>query len=82
MLPHLYQHPKVDFESILITIHFKEISAHEILGKIPFLVQKYSQIRTLQDHQAGVRWVMGNLHKIALGNISLSDLSKKIQNVL
>ncbi|MEI7664109.1 MAG: Glu-tRNA(Gln) amidotransferase GatDE subunit E, partial [Bacteroidota bacterium] len=78
MLFHLYQHPKMDFDSILITLNFKEVSKEEILAKVPFLVKKYQDIRTSRDDSAGLRWVMGNLSKLATGNISLRDLSKGI----
>ncbi len=79
MLFHLYQHPKMDFDSILVTLAFKEIPKDEILGKIPYLVKKYKEIRTSSDDSAGIRWVMGNLSRIAMGNISLSELSKTIK---
>jgi len=78
MLFHLYQHPKMDFESILITLNFKVVPMEEILSKIPFLVNKYKEIRTSQDDTAGLRWIMGNLHKMAVGNISLRELSHAI----
>ncbi|MGA3013117.1 MAG: hypothetical protein ABSD71_03665 [Bacteroidales bacterium] len=78
MLQHLYQHPKMDYESILVTIGFKEIHKHEIMAKVPFLIKKYQQTRTSSDNDAGVRWVMGNLSTLALGNISLAELSKHI----
>ncbi|MEI7500365.1 MAG: Glu-tRNA(Gln) amidotransferase subunit GatE [Bacteroidota bacterium] len=78
MLLHLYQHPKMDFDSILITLNFKEVPKNEILGKIPFLVKKYKEIRSSHDDSAGNRWVMGNLNKLATGNISLRELSKGI----
>jgi glutamyl-tRNA(Gln) amidotransferase subunit E len=78
MLFHLYQHPKMDFESILVTVNFKVVPKEEILAKVPFLVKKYKDIRTSSDDAAGKRWVMGNLSKLATGNISLGDLSKGI----
>jgi glutamyl-tRNA(Gln) amidotransferase subunit E len=78
MLQHLYQYPKMDFESILFTIGFKEIPKKEIMAKVPFLVRKYQQTRTSLSDEAGVRWVMGNLSTLALGNISLAELSKHI----
>jgi glutamyl-tRNA(Gln) amidotransferase subunit E len=78
MLFHLYQHPKMDFESILITLNFKHVQHDEILSKVPFLVKKYNEIRTSKDDAAGQRWVMGNLSKLATGNISLSKLSHLI----
>jgi len=78
MLYHLYQHPKMDFESILTTLQFKKIPGEEILSKVPFLVRKFKETRISRDDAAGHRWVMGNLHKLALGNISLKQLSQHI----
>jgi glutamyl-tRNA(Gln) amidotransferase subunit E len=79
MLYHLYQHPKMDFDSILVTLGFKLTAAAEIEGKLPFLVKKYKDIRTSSDDTAGQRWVMGNISKLATGNVSLSTLSKQIK---
>ena len=79
MLFQLYQHPKMDFESILITVNFKTVPAEEILAKVPFLIKKYKEIRTSPDDSAGLRWVMGNLSKLAIGNISLKKLSNQIK---
>jgi glutamyl-tRNA(Gln) amidotransferase subunit E len=78
MLPVQYQHPKMDPESVLVNIGFKELPAEEILAKVPFLVKKYQEVRTSRENGAGHRWIMGNLSKIALGNLSLTDLSKSI----
>jgi glutamyl-tRNA(Gln) amidotransferase subunit E len=78
MLAVQYQHPKMDPESILVNIGFKELPAEEIMAKIPFLKKKYKEIRTSKDDTAGLRWIMGNLSKIALGNVNLTDLSKTI----
>lgn len=82
MLPVLYQHPKMDFDSILTTLNFKEVKEDEIYGKIPFLVKKYRQIRTSPDNAAGTRWIMGNLSKLALGNVCLGELSRKVSEQL
>jgi hypothetical protein len=41
-------------------------------------VKKYKEIRTSKDDAAGTRWVMGNLSKLATGNISLNALSHLI----
>ncbi len=78
MLYHLYQHPKMDFDSILITLGYKATPVAEIEGKLPFLVKKYKDIRTSRDDSAGHNWIMGNISKIALGNVSLSAFSKQI----
>ncbi len=79
MLLHQYQHPKMDFDSILVTLNFRQLSREDILGKIPFLVKKYREIRTSHDETAGLRWVMGNLNRMATGNVSLRELSGEIK---
>jgi glutamyl-tRNA(Gln) amidotransferase subunit E len=78
MLPHLYQHPKMDFESILVTVNFRQVPAEEILAKVPFLVKKFRETRISDDDKAGIRWIMGNLSRLAAGNVSLSELCKTI----
>ena len=78
MLYHLYQHPKMDYESILVTIGFREIDEKEITGKLPFLIRKYSEIRTSKDDNAGHRWIMGYLSRSALGNMPLAKLGGMI----
>jgi len=74
MLWELYQHPKMDFDSVLITLHFKNISKEEIKARIPFLREKYKDIATSSDPGAETRWMMGALRKTAVGNINLVDL--------
>lgn len=78
MLVHLYQHPKMDFDSILVTVNFKKVPAEEIIAKVPFLVKKYQDTRVSKDNAAGIRWIMGNLNRIATGNIPLSALQQQI----
>ncbi|MEI6883045.1 MAG: Glu-tRNA(Gln) amidotransferase subunit GatE [Bacteroidota bacterium] len=78
MLRVLYEHPKMDFDSILVTLGFKEVPKEDILGKLPFLIKKFRETRISPDNAAGHRWIMGNLHKLALGNISLKVLNDHI----
>ncbi|HPS62730.1 MAG TPA: Glu-tRNA(Gln) amidotransferase subunit GatE [Bacteroidales bacterium] len=78
MLPHLYYHPKMDFESILTTLNFRQVSRQDILEKVPFLEKKYRETRTSRDDSAGHRWVMGSLSRLATGNMPLADLSKAV----
>ena len=78
MLRICYQYPNMDFDSVLVTIDYKEISKEEIIREIPFLVSKYREIPHNKDHEAGKHWVMGSLSKPALGNISLRELSEMI----
>lgn len=79
MLPIFYQHPKMDFDSILTSISFKKLAKEEILSKIPFLRQKFSEIKVSKDETVAKHWIMGELQKTAIGNIAPDQLAKAIE---
>ncbi len=80
MLPHLIEHPQMDFDSILTTIDFIKYSEEEIYSKIPVLYEKFSDGKKIINEMNMRDWVMGKLRKIAMGNMELSELSKVIIN--
>lgn len=80
MLPVIYVHPKMDFESVLTSIGFKKIKKEDILAKAEFLNEKFKQIGKKHTSETRINWVMGELRKVALGNIDLTELSKEIKH--
>ncbi|HPI86499.1 MAG: Glu-tRNA(Gln) amidotransferase subunit GatE [Bacteroidales bacterium] len=80
MLPVIYLHPKMDFESVLTSIGFKKVKKEDILAKAEFLNEKFKQIGKKQSPITRHNWVMGELRKVALGNIDLTELSKEIKH--
>ena len=78
MITVIYEHPKMDFESVLTSINFKKINKEEIVKHIPFLKEKFAQIRTSSDAKDETNWIMGELYQMALGNMTLSQLQKLI----
>lgn len=78
MLPVLYQHPKMDFDSLLISVKYKPFSVKQILEDIPFLENKYCAIRKSKRPGAMADWIMGHLRSKALGNMSLKELRQKV----
>lgn len=79
MLPYVYQHPKMDFESILTSIKFKKRSHEELVAPVNYLLEKFREIRISPMEEVTIHWIMGQLRKQALGNISLGDLYKAIE---
>jgi len=79
MLPTVYQYPKMDFESILTTIGYRQATEEEILENIPVLVEKFMEISKLKEKPAMIRWVMGRLRSMALGNMNLKELREKVE---
>lgn len=80
MLPVIYQYPKMEFESVLISLKYKPADKAEILDRITFLKNKFNQIRSSSKKQDEYNWIMGQLRPLALGNISLTELSKHVQS--
>jgi len=79
MLPVIYEHPNMEFSSVLITIQFSRFTPEAIYSHIPSLKEKFREINTSKKPDAIVHWIMGHLRKLALGNLSLSELREKIE---
>jgi len=76
MLPVVYEHPQMDFESVLVNINFKRIDKNEITSHIPFLKNKFKTIRKKHEPEFEIKWIMGELRNRAVGNIALKELCK------
>jgi glutamyl-tRNA(Gln) amidotransferase subunit E len=76
----LYQHPQMEFNSLLSIIKYKKRSKEEIIAPISFLKEKYKEIGKKKDKASEADWVMGEIRKQALGNIDLVKLRKEILN--
>ncbi len=78
MLPVVYEHPNIVFDSVLTTIGYSKISREQILSHVPILRQKFNDVCTSKNPNACTDWIMGNLRKMALGNICLAELRAAI----
>ncbi|HUU06384.1 MAG TPA: Glu-tRNA(Gln) amidotransferase subunit GatE [Patescibacteria group bacterium] len=78
MLPVVFEHPNMDFESVLTTVNFKRMSREEILAPLPLLKEKFKKIATSKDPTAAGRWIVGNLRKLALGNMPMRELAAQL----
>ncbi len=78
MVAVIFEHPKMDFDSVLTTIGYKKMTKDMILSKIPFLKNKFHEIRYSENPANEKHWIMGQLRKNAMGNISLKELFEKI----
>jgi len=79
MLPQVYEHPNMDFESVLTTIEYRQAAEEEILAAIPVLKDKFSEISKSEEKAAMVLWVMGKLRPLALGNMNMKELRMKVE---
>jgi glutamyl-tRNA(Gln) amidotransferase subunit E len=82
MLPLIYEHPNMDFESALLSLNYKSKSEAEIIENLPLLKEKFKQITTSGNSQAAHRWIMGQLAEMATGNMSLKKLSERVAREL
>ncbi len=79
MLPVVYQHPKMDFDSVLVNLRFKRATRDEIVSQIPFLREKFVRHKKCKNPRARTDWIMGGLRKLALGNMALKELYRHIE---
>jgi glutamyl-tRNA(Gln) amidotransferase subunit E len=84
MLKVLYKHPNMDFSSILTAVGYKPAEPKDIIEQIPTLRQIFSKFKPSPRRKATAEadWIMGRLHKIALGNIPLRELRTKVDSVI
>ena len=82
MLPGCYRHPQMDFDSVLTVLKFKKIPEQEILDKVPYLIRIAGPSGVSEDTGAQVRWIMGQLREIALGNIPMKRLKEFVEVTL
>ncbi len=78
MLPEVYAHPNMDLDSVLHTVDFREQSVDEIMQFLPLLRRKFQEIRHDENHGAEIRWIMGQMRKRAVGNVSLRELHDRV----
>lgn len=78
MLPVVFENPKMDPQSVLETMKFKKVKPEDILKDIPFLRKQFAGIRRSQNNGVESAWIMGELHKRAVGNISLAELRSAV----
>jgi glutamyl-tRNA(Gln) amidotransferase subunit E len=78
MLPQVYQYPKMEFESALTSINYKAVTKELIVSKIPFLRNKFAEIRLSKGPDVEHNWIMGQLRRQAEGNMSLRELHEVI----
>jgi len=75
MLPVVYEHPVIEFRSVLTDINFKKRSLEYLLETADFLHEKFKDIRYSDEPEKAHKWLMGQLHLQAVGNYSLAELS-------
>lgn len=79
MLPVLYKHPRMDMLSVLQSIPFIRYTSDNIYSYIPILHEKFKTINTSRDELAELRWIMKELKKVAIGNLSLASLADSVK---
>lgn len=79
MLPVVYEHPNIVFDSVLVSLEYKKVSLDQLISDISVLRKKYAQIKTSPKPNAEIDWIMGQLRKRALGNIALKKLCEVIE---
>lgn len=78
MLPIIIEHPNMAFDSVLTSINFRKRTKEEIYAPIDYLIEKYKEIGRSKEPRNIAAWIMGQMHKQALGNVCFTELKKKV----
>ncbi len=80
IIPVIFKNARMDFDSMLTAIGFLPIPKKEILSQVSGLKKKFKEISASRRKDAETNWIMGELRKSALGNFSLAELRKFVEN--
>ncbi len=78
MIPIIYEFPDMQFSSVLTSIHFRHRALDEVMAPVEFLYEKYTENTPKPDASTAINWLMGQVHRQALGNVTLAELSQEI----
>ncbi len=82
MLPVIYEHPKMDLDSVLTILDFGKMDQEKVLANLDFLKRKFASIRHSRGKAPEVNWLMGQLRANALGNMPLKTLKQIVEKEL
>ncbi|EKD51422.1 MAG: hypothetical protein ACD_62C00257G0001 [uncultured bacterium] len=78
MLPVVYEHPNIEFASVLELIDFKPATETDIQRDVPFLYKKFQQIKKSKRTGAVEDWIMGQVRRYAVGSLPLKEVRRMI----
>lgn len=78
LLKEIYQHPGMDFHSILHSMKFQPKSKEDIINSAQLLKTKFVPKK---EKKKGLKlnWIMGNIRQHAIGNIELKEVFELIE---
>ncbi len=81
MLKILFRNPNMTFSSILDVIGYKQAEVIEIYDNVSTLIMMFSKFKLKKVARPGAEadWIMGRLHKLALGNVPLKEVRTKVE---
>ncbi len=82
MISEIYAFPDMQFSSVLTSIHFKHRSIKEIIAPIEFLYEKFKDNTPEPEPDSAINWLMGQVHRQAIGNVKLADLRQQIEQII
>jgi len=82
MLPIIIEHPKIDYESVLNLLKWKQEKTEDLIGKIPYFTKSVLKSCSKMCKSHVISWVMGKLRPQALGNASMQEIRKHVETIV
>ena len=82
MLSIIVEHPKIDYQSVLNLLNWKQEKAEDLFSKIPYFTESILKNCQMKCHSQAISWVMGKLRNQALGNVNMELIQSKIKELV
>ena len=75
-------HPKIDYQSVINLLEWKQEEAEALFSKIPYFTKSVLKNCKMRCHSQAISWVMGKLRKQALGNVDMQAINARIKELV
>jgi glutamyl-tRNA(Gln) amidotransferase subunit E len=82
MLSIIIVHPKIDYQSVLNLLNWKQEKAENLFVKIPYFTESILKNCEMKCQHQAISWVMGKLRNQALGNVKMELIQAKIKELV
>ncbi len=82
MMSIIIDHPKIEYESVLNLLDWKQVNAEVLFAKIPYFTKSVLKNRKMKCESNAISWVMGKLRSQALGNVDMKEMHTRIDQLV
>jgi glutamyl-tRNA(Gln) amidotransferase subunit E len=82
MLAIIIEHPKIEYDSVLILLDWKQEKSDDIFSQIPYFTRSILKNCRIKCQANAIGWVMGKLRSQALGNVDMQKIHDSVAKLV